>query len=176
MSTIDQAVSQVERLYERLTGKPVRELEHKKETLHTDVDLYTLLESRTQELLLTLQDPTVMQLMRPWTPAMSAWENETHYMLRLEIPGVKRENVDISVRGNMLVVSGTRKVLAAEKGFQPAWNEIPNGSFQRTILLPFETLSPEINSTMNDGVLEITIAKQDMASKASATSKKTKVQ
>jgi HSP20 family protein len=156
---IEETITAVEKLYHQVTGQqlPSGTLKH---TIQPNVDPIALLEARLHELHQLIQEPSVWRSLQPWTPPMSVWESDEKIIVRLDLPAVGKEDVDISLRGNMLIVTGMRQALPQLAGFMPRLTESAFGHFHRAINLPIENFSPEISSTIKDGVLEITVHKQ----------------
>jgi HSP20 family molecular chaperone IbpA len=156
---IDETILAVEKLYHDVTGQqlPSGTMKH---TVQPNVDPIALLETRLHELHHLLQEPSVWRSLQPWAPPMSIWESDEKILVRLDLPAVGKEDVDISLRGNVLIVTGTRQAIPQMSGFMPRLTEPAFGHFHRAIHLPIENFSPEISSNIKDGVLEITIHKQ----------------
>ncbi len=155
---IEETISQLESLYQRATGQKINPNEAGR-AMNPNLDPLSVLEYRISELLQVVQDPSVIQKLQPWHPPICVWENEERIIMRLDLPSVSKEDIDISLKGNHLVISGIRKNLAQDAGFMPRLVEAPFGHFLRTVLLPFEAVTSDINSSMRDGVLEITLQK-----------------
>jgi len=176
MNIVDETISQVERLYENVTGKSIKDGEMRHEPVSAEIDPIALLNVRLDHLLQLIESPATQTQLAPINPPLSAWENETHYLLRLEVPGVEKEDIDISLRGNMIVVTGKRKPMSLDKEFQPRWIEFTGGVFQRVINVPVSNINSEINSNLKNGVLEITLPKHVAGSTTKSGSKKDKAQ
>ena len=85
-----------------------------------------------------------------WTPAFDLIETEAEYIIRLDVPGAHRENLDITLAGTLLTLSGRRE-------FQPAEREW--GEFHRMIRLPATVVQEKIVATYQDGVLVVHLPK-----------------
>ena len=131
---IEQTIEQVEKLYQRIAGQipPAATT-----PVNPDVNLSLLLDMRMTQLLQMLQDPTVQGRLQPWTPPTSIWEGDDKITVCMEVCGINKSEVDISIRENLLIVSGVRRSIApAGVAQQPRRLEIPAGSFQRVVVLP----------------------------------------
>ena len=95
--------------------------------------------------------------MQPWTPPMSVWESSEKILVRLDLPQVSKEDIDITIHGNTLFVSGIRRNLLQESGFIPRMSEKNFGPFMRALVLPMESVNNDIDSKLQDGVLEISL-------------------
>ena len=71
-----------------------------------------------------------------WEPALDFSETPKEYVVRLEIPGVTRDDLDVNLDGNLLTLSGKREFNKAEKGEDFLWEERFEGRFSRTLRLP----------------------------------------
>jgi HSP20 family protein len=96
---------------------------------------------------------------RRWVPAMDLVETEDHLILRADLPGLERGDVNIEVKDGALTVSGERKSQHEEKseGFHRV--ERAYGSFARTLTLPDGVDAEGIAAEFEKGVLEVRIPK-----------------
>jgi HSP20 family protein len=91
-----------------------------------------------------------------FTPPVDVHETEEEYLVKVDLPGVKSDDVNIEVNDNVLSVSGSR--VAAETGAAQLV-ERPYGTFARTLTLPQGVNSDSIEAGYRDGVLELRIPK-----------------
>ena len=91
-----------------------------------------------------------------FTPLVDVHETEEEYLIKVDLPGVKADDVNVEVNENVLSISGSRVV--EEKG-QAQLVERPYGSFVRTLSLPQGVDSDSIEAGYQDGVLELRIPK-----------------
>ena len=155
---IEETIQQVEALYTKVTGKPFTD-GTAKAAIQPTVDPIALLEMRVQHLNQMLMDPQIQAHLQPWAPPISIWESDDKILIRLDTPAISKEDVDISLNGNTLVIHGIRQPLPQAAGFVPRHCETKFGEFQRVVALPFE-FTPEISSSIKDGVLEISLTRQ----------------
>ena len=97
---------------------------------------------------------------RDWAPAVDIREEDDRFLLMADIPGVKREDVEVTLEDGVLTIRGERRTETEEtrEGFHR--KERVHGSFLRQFTLP-DTVNPDsISATVTDGVLEIGIPKQ----------------
>ncbi len=96
-------------------------------------------------------------------PAIDVAEEEDAIIVRAEVPGCKADDIDISVHGNVLTISGEKKMSEEkkEKGYYHV--ESSYGSFRREITLPTDVDQKKIDATYRDGVLAITLPKAEKA-------------
>ena len=99
-----------------------------------------------------------------WRPPVDIYENDQHeIVLRAELPGLKREDLDIRVENNTLTLRGERKHDAEVK--QESYHRVERayGAFSRSFSLP-TTVNPEgVTATFADGVLTITLPMREEA-------------
>lgn len=95
----------------------------------------------------------------PWLPAFDLAETETEFVVRLDVPGAHRENLDIALAGTLLTLSGRRELPAAEATDRYLLAEREWGEFHRMIRLPAPVLQENITASYQDGVLLIHLPK-----------------
>lgn len=91
-----------------------------------------------------------------WKAPLAVWEDQGHFYVEVELAGVGREEVDVSVQERQLLISCNRK---APENRQFIYNERPYGCFQRRLALPESVNVDAIQAEMRDGVLYITLDK-----------------
>ncbi len=101
-----------------------------------------------------------VQKVESFTPAVNERVDDKGYYLEIDLPGVKKENIDISVNDGVLVVSGERKLEKKEEG--PNYTRIESffGRFERAFKLPADADTDNIDAKYEDGVLKIFIPKK----------------
>ncbi len=101
-------------------------------------------------------------LVTNWTPAADIEEEETHYRVTLDAPGLKREEIQIEVADQQLWITGERKALDPGKSTS-LYSERNFGKFQRSFKLPVHVDSGKIEAQYLDGVLSLKIPKAESA-------------
>jgi HSP20 family protein len=96
-----------------------------------------------------------------WVPAVDIEELEDAYVVEAEVPGVKREDVNIEVSGNELTISGEIKVREREGIIRRRTRRV--GEFEFRVVLPNEVNAEGIDAKLNDGVLTVRIPKAERA-------------
>jgi HSP20 family protein len=91
-------------------------------------------------------------------PAVNMWEGDEAVTVELEVPGLKSDQVEISVVGNQLTLRVERPDLTQE-GVTYHRRERPVGSFTRVLRLPVDVEPDRVEAALNDGVLTITLPK-----------------
>ena len=97
------------------------------------------------------------------TPSVDVTESEAALEARVDLPGVKPDEIDISLAGNLLTISGERKEEEEEKGKTYHRIERRSGSFSRCVSLPCAVQEDEVAAEYRDGVLIVTMPKTDEA-------------
>jgi HSP20 family protein len=95
-------------------------------------------------------------------PPINVWEDGDNLYVEAELPGVKSENLDIAVVGNELTMKGERPA-PSEEGVTYHRRERGTGSFTRVVVLPTEVDANQVNATLKNGVLLITLPKSEAA-------------
>ncbi len=98
-----------------------------------------------------------------WVPNIEMFDKQDSIVVRAELPGLKRDDINISVTGNILTISGERKTDSSIKGEEYYRSELPYGKFSRSITLPVPVDADKINATFENGILEITLPKSEKA-------------
>ena len=94
-----------------------------------------------------------------WLPDVDVYEDENNVIVEADLPGLKGDEVDISITGNTLTIKGEKKQEKEEKGRNYYIVERSYGSFARSIELPAEVEPDKAKATMRNGVLKVTIPK-----------------
>ncbi|MFP4225681.1 MAG: Hsp20/alpha crystallin family protein [Desulfobacterales bacterium] len=95
-----------------------------------------------------------------WRPTVDTYEKDDAIVFKAELPGVKKEDVDIDVSNNVLTIKGERHYEDA-KDEDYYRRERFHGKFQRAFTLPDNVDTSNIDASYNDGVLEITVPKTE---------------
>ncbi len=96
-------------------------------------------------------------------PAIDVAEQEDAIVVRAEVPGCKAEDIEISVYGNTLTISGEKKLTEEKKEKDYYHVESTYGSFRREVTLSTEVDPGKIDATCKDGILNITLPKAEKA-------------
>jgi HSP20 family protein len=101
------------------------------------------------------------ELSNGWTPALDVYEDKDHLTVKVELPGAKKEDIELSLLDNTLTVSGERKSERKETEGSYSRTERFFGRFQRTITLPKPVDPSKVTARYADGILTITLAKTE---------------
>ena len=99
---------------------------------------------------------------RRW-PAIDIAENEDDFVIKAEVPGCEADEIDISVHGNTLTISGEKKQEEQKGGRGYYHVERSYGSFRRDLNLATDVDPEKIEATCKDGVITITVPKTEKA-------------
>lgn len=94
-----------------------------------------------------------------WAPSVDISETDAEYLVRAELPAVKKEDVRITVEDGMLTISGERKQKTEEKNEKLHRVESVYGKFSRSFTLPENTDAANIRAESKDGVITVHVAK-----------------
>jgi HSP20 family protein len=100
---------------------------------------------------------------KSWAPALDVHEDKDSFVVRTELPGLKREDIEVSLHDGALSVSGERKVEKVDAGIEVHRQERYYGKFQRTLTLPTPVAADKIKAQYKDGVLTVTLPKVEEA-------------
>ena len=99
---------------------------------------------------------------RDFSPLLDVVEDDDNYLVHVDLPGVAKKDLDISVADNVLTIKGEKHESNEQKG-KVYRKETWSGSFQRTISLPQGVDPAKIDARMKDGVLTVTLPKREEA-------------
>jgi len=98
-----------------------------------------------------------------WTPAVDITEQDDQYSVKVELPGVNKDDVKITLESNILTIRGEKKQEKEEKEKNYHRVERTYGSFQRSFTLPTVVKSDKIDAIFKDGILTISLPKAEEA-------------
>jgi HSP20 family protein len=98
-----------------------------------------------------------------WSPVLDVHEDKDNYIFRTELPGLKREDIEVSLQDGALVISGERKAGKVEEGVEVHRQERYYGKFQRALTLPEPVAVDRVKAEYKDGVLTVTLPKTEEA-------------
>jgi len=97
----------------------------------------------------------------PGFPAVNVWANQEGLVLTAEAPGVKAEDIDVSVVGETLTLSGVRQPDEVAEGTRYHRQERGYGKFVRNVQLPFPVDVEKVQAEFKDGVLQISMPRAE---------------
>ena len=95
-----------------------------------------------------------------FAPSFDVKENKEGYVFRADLPGVKEEDLEISLTGNRLTISGKREQEKHEQGDTYYASERSYGSFSRAFTLPDGTDAENVKAELKEGVLQVIVPKK----------------
>ena len=98
-----------------------------------------------------------------WAPALEVKEDKETFAISVELPGMKREDISVSLQDGALVISGERKTEKVEEGAEIHRQERFYGKFQRALTLPAPVAADKVKAQYKDGVLVVTLPKTEEA-------------
>jgi HSP20 family protein len=96
---------------------------------------------------------------RGWAPAIEVFEKEDKFVVKAELPGMKEEDIGVSVVGDTLTIKGERKAESEVKEEDYYCCERSYGSFFRSIAIPSNVDTKKIEASYENGVLEVSLPK-----------------
>jgi HSP20 family protein len=93
-----------------------------------------------------------------WAPALDVLQEDGDIVIRAELPGVKLEDVDITLHNGVLTISGERRADEQREGSGYYVRERRYGSFRRSMTLPQDVDESKINARFDGGVLEVRVS------------------
>jgi HSP20 family protein len=96
-----------------------------------------------------------------WTPAVDVYQDKDQFTVHAELPGLKKEEIEISLHGDTLTIAGERKLHgSADQAFR---TERFFGKFQRSLTLPAAVSAEHVKATYKDGILTVVLPKAEEA-------------
>ena len=98
-----------------------------------------------------------------WAPLVDITEDDKEYLIKAELPDVKKDEVKVTLENGVLTITGERKFEKEEKGKKYHRVERAYGSFVRSFTLPDDADANKVNAEFKDGVLKVHVAKSEAA-------------
>lgn len=98
-----------------------------------------------------------------WTPALDVQETDGEYLIKADLPDVKKEDVHVEIEDGVLNLSGERRQEKDEKGRKFHRIERAYGRFERRMSLPMEVDAQKVAAEFKDGVLKVHLPKSPVA-------------
>jgi len=105
------------------------------------------------------------QLFSGWSPALDLYQNNDNVVAVVELPGMHKEEIEISLHDGTLTISGERKSESPKSanGEKAERSERYVGKFRRSVTLPTRVDATKVNASYRDGILTITLPKAEEA-------------
>ena len=101
--------------------------------------------------------------MTGWAPTLDVHEDKDSFIVKVEVPGLKRDDINVSLQDGALVISGERKEEKINEGTEVHRQERFYGKFQRALTLPAPVAADKVKANYKDGVLIVTLPKAEEA-------------
>ena len=102
-------------------------------------------------------------LLSGWMPAVDLFEDKDHFTVKAELPGMKKDDIELTLHEGCLSISGERRDGSKYKDAEVHRSERFVGRFQRTLSLPAPVAADKITAQYKDGVLTVTLPKTEEA-------------
>jgi len=97
-----------------------------------------------------------------WSPVVDLIDKKNHFLLRADLPGLKKEDVKISIsEDNVMTISGETKRSEEESKEDYYRRERVYGAFSRSLQLPSNVITEKVEATLNDGILEVKLPRKE---------------
>ncbi|MDZ7262086.1 MAG: Hsp20/alpha crystallin family protein [candidate division KSB1 bacterium] len=117
----------------------------------------------------SLSSPSLLVPENGWRPNTDIFETKDELVIRIEIAGVRKEDIHLTLKDHILTLRGKRIDLGASGRVYYHQMEITYGVFERIIVLPKSIVDTEIRASYQEGFLEITIPKKNISREQSLT-------
>ncbi len=156
---LEETIGRVEKLYRAVTGRDAPAGEAVYAPIPVERDPGEYVEEQLGRLLQLLGEEGRPAAPAPvWTPPVTVSESGPEILIQMDLPGVARDQVAVTLHGNVLTISGTRPApSSSDRSLRLA--ECPHGPFRRSLVLQKARRGAEPNARMKDGILEIRIAR-----------------
>lgn len=96
-----------------------------------------------------------------WAPLVDISEDDKEFLVKAELPGLKKEEIKVTVENGVMIISGERKVEKEEKTKKYHRVERSYGKFERSFTLPDKADGSNVNAEFKDGVLQVRLPKTE---------------
>ena len=96
-----------------------------------------------------------------WAPTVDLFEDKNNFFVQLEVPGMKKEEIEVSLHEGTLIISGERKFEHESDERQTYRSERFSGRFQRSVVLPAAVAADKVTASYKDGILTVTLPKSE---------------
>ena len=133
---------------------PFREMEDLQNRLFSMFNLAPARKNATEEETMTVSE---------WAPLVDIVEDDKEYLIKAELPEVKKDDLKVTVEHGVLSIKGERKFEKEEKGHKYHRIERSYGSFIRTFSIPEDADGAKVKAEFKDGLLTVHLAKTETA-------------
>ncbi len=119
--------------------------------------------SLSDELDRLFEAPLAALTRNTWSPTLDVLEDKDNYLILTDLPGLKREDIKVSLEDGTLTISGERKSETRSEETSVHRVERFSGRFERSLALPATVSAEKVKATYTDGVLTLTLPKTEQA-------------
>lgn len=164
---VDATIEQLENLYQNVTGEKAPITRQPYAPIRPEVDPSLQISQQIDRLVQMLHvlqgqqstNSMIQEVQTAWRPTLQVIETKDDYQFLLEVAGIKKENLEIQILGNTLVVRGSRDHLVTDNHANIHHSELAVGQFERALTIPAYTIVKNLSAKLNNGILEIKIPK-----------------
>jgi HSP20 family protein len=98
-----------------------------------------------------------------WAPAFDVYEEKDNFVVKVELPGINKEDINVSLHDGNLIISGERKSETKSEETEVYRAERFFGKFQRVVALPAAVATNNVKAEYKDGILTVTLPKSEEA-------------
>lgn len=98
-----------------------------------------------------------------WSPAVDIYDSKDNILVKADIPGLSKDDIDVTVQADTLIIKGEKKQEKETREKDHVRTERYYGSFQRAIRLPADVQADRVEATYKNGVLELVLPKSEKA-------------
>jgi HSP20 family protein len=153
---LEQTIERVEKLYSALTGARPPQANGPHAPIPPETDPVRHVEHQIERLVRSLATIEATSARPPtWVPRLSMWEADAAIAITIDVPGVQRDQIEITADDRTLMVRGYRRTQWDD--LRPAWLDVetPAGAFARLVVLPARIDPEKVTVALRDGVLAI---------------------
>ena len=121
-------------------------------TIHAEVDRIF------QDFFRRIPSPKIEEKLTVFTPPVNMYDDGDKIVIEVALPGVKKEDIDVSLQDGILIISGVRIGKSDKPYYQQEWQY---GQFEREITLPTAINSDDIRAEYTDGILTVSMPKDE---------------
>jgi HSP20 family protein len=155
---LDSMIARLDTFYQALTGQRAPSAEEgARRPLPVERDPAEFVGEQVERLLRELDQPGVAGA-GSFSPPLAVWEGDDELLIAVDVPGSTREQIEVSVEGQWIVVRGRRPL--SREGKRLELCERPLGAFERRVNVPQRVDAGSVEASLADGVLELRLAKR----------------
>jgi HSP20 family molecular chaperone IbpA len=157
MTPIEEAIGQVEHLYRSITGRQTPSNGKPYAPIPPEIDAGRHVEEQLGRLLELVRESLATPAPPPWMPPVSVHVDDKELVVQVDLAGVPRESIKVSVAGDAITVSGTRPPPWSSNTVDERlrYSERPFGPFLRSVTMPAGVAMGDLRATLTDGVLVV---------------------